>query len=533
MRNAVFVFLFIFQFITAQEDARIFFADKPNAQSYLNNPLTMLSQRALDRRLAQNIPLSLNDVPVENTYINAIANTNGIVYKAQSKWMNCIHVRGSIQDIQALSTLPFVHHIEFANPALNAKSTRSIVRNSSTQKTNATLVSYPYGNATTQVQMLNTHLLHQADWTGTGKVIAVLDSGFLGVDTAAPFQRLFTNNLLLGGYNYVSQSAGIFSLHNHGTMVLSAMGGFTDGQLIGTAPNAHYYLYITEDVAEENPVEESYWVQAAEEADRVGADIISSSLGYFQYDNPNYSYTYGEMNGTTAFASKGVNIAFSKGMVVVVSAGNSGNSTAPYVGVPAEATYALAVGAVDSAEFRASFSSIGPSSDGRIKPDVMALGVGAAVCNPQGNFVYVSGTSLSCPILSGSIACLWGAVPQLTNQQIVDLVKQSADRYTNPDNEYGYGIPDFNTAFATALNSSTNLFYSLQIAPNPVTNQLSIQGLDSIATIELVNILGQTVLVQVVEPNQNTISVAAIPYGMYGYKITQNNQVITGKIIKK
>jgi serine protease AprX len=211
------------------------------------------------------------------------------------------------------------------------------------------------------VQMLNTHLLHQADYTGSGKIIAVLDSGFLGVDTAAPFQRLFTQNLILGGYNYVSQNTNVYDLHQHGTMVLSSMGGFVDGQLVGTAPNAQYYLYVTEDVSQENPVEESYWVQAAEEADRVGADIITSSLGYFQYENTNYSYTYSQMTGDSAFASKGVNVAFSKGMVVVISAGNSGNTTEPHVGVPAEATHALAVGAVDAAEVKAGFSSIGPS----------------------------------------------------------------------------------------------------------------------------------------------------------------------------
>ncbi|MFY7756964.1 MAG: peptidase S8, partial [Flavobacterium stagni] len=265
MRKIIFIFLFIVQWSSAQEDARIYFTDKPNAQAYLDNPLSMLTQRALDRRVAQNISLSLNDVPVETAYIDAVSNANGIEYKAQSKWMNCVHVRGSVQDIQALTALPFVDHVEFANPALNSKSSQPS-QPLVTSKTNEVQVSYNYGNATSQVQMLNTHLLHQADFTGAGKIIAVLDSGFLGVDTATPFQRLFSNNLILGGYNYVAQSSNVFDLHNHGTMVLSAMGAFSDGQLIGTAPNAQYYLYVTEDVSEENPVEESYWVQAAEEA---------------------------------------------------------------------------------------------------------------------------------------------------------------------------------------------------------------------------------------------------------------------------
>ncbi|RXR23262.1 S8 family serine peptidase [Flavobacterium stagni] len=532
MRKIIFIFLFIVQWSSAQEDARIYFTDKPNAQAYLDNPLSMLTQRALDRRVAQNISLSLNDVPVETAYIDAVSNANGIEYKAQSKWMNCVHVRGSVQDIQALTALAFVDHIEFANPTLNSKASQPS-QPLSTSKTNEVQVSYNYGNATTQVQMLNTHLLHQADFTGSGKIIAVLDSGFLGVDTAAPFQRLFTQNLILGGYNYVSQNTNVYDLHQHGTMVLSSMGGFVDGQLVGTAPNAQYYLYVTEDVSQENPVEESYWVQAAEEADRLGADIITSSLGYFQYENTNYSYTYSQMTGDSAFASKGVNVAFSKGMVVVISAGNSGNTTEPHVGVPAEATHALAVGAVDAAEVKAGFSSIGPSFDGRIKPDVMALGVSAAVSNPQGNLVYVNGTSLSCPILSGSIACLWAAVPQLTNQQVVDMVKQSADRYTAPNNQYGYGIPDLNVALTNALGNTAFTPTNFQVYPNPVAHEFSIVGIQNPGTIQLINTLGQVVLTQKINTSTTAIEVGELPSGIYCYQIIQNQQVITGKIIKK
>ncbi|MEN9335628.1 MAG: hypothetical protein RLZZ500_615 [Bacteroidota bacterium] len=533
MRNFLFVLLLIFQWSSAQEDARVYFMDKPNAQSFLDNPTSMLTQRALDRRQAQNIPITLNDVPVETTYIDAVSNANGIEYKAQSKWMNCVHVRGTVQDIQALSTFPFVHHIEFANPTFNSKSNVAPLTNASVSKSNAIQISYNYGNATTQVQMLNTHLLHQADFTGAGKIIAVLDSGFLGVDTAAPFLRLFTQSLILGGYNFVSASENVYALHNHGTMVLSSMGGFIDGQLVGTAPNAQYYLFVTEDVSQENPVEESYWVQAAEEADRLGADIITSSLGYFQYDNPNYSHTYADMTGDAAFASKGVNIAFSKGMVVIISAGNSGNTGEPHVGVPAEATHALAVGAVDASEVKAGFSSIGPSFDGRIKPDVMALGVGAAVSNPQGNLIYVNGTSLSCPILSGSIACLWAAVPQLSNQQVIDLVKQSADRFTNPDNLYGYGIPDLNLALTNALTTNSYSQSSVFGYPNPVLTSYTFQGLENEQTVQLFNALGQEVDTFKVAPSHPTVDLNHLVQGLYYYTLTTNTQKISGKIIKK
>ena len=311
------------------------------------------------------------------------------------------------------------------------------------------------------------------------------------------------------------------------------MAAVTDGTLVGTAPTASYYLFITEDVMEENPVEESYWVQAAEEADRLGCDIISSSLGYYGYDNPAYSYTYSNLTGNQAFASQGANKAFSKGMVVVVSAGNSGNSTAPYVAVPAEATHALAIGAVDSMEFRASFSSIGPTFDGRVKPDLMARGVGAAVCTPQGDFTYVSGTSLSCPLISGSIACFWAAAPQLTNQQVVDLVKQSADRFTNPTMEYGYGVPDFAAALSNALSLTSWATSSVKVYPNPFYNEVTFQGdFTGATTLKFFNALGQLVRETRLTPNQATVDVADFPAGWYTYLLQEGTQTITGKLIK-
>ena len=224
------------------------------------------------------------------------------------------------------------------------------------------------------------------------------------------------------------------------------MGGYTEGQLVGTAPDAQYYLFVTEDVASENPVEESYWVEAAEEADRLGVDIITSSLGYFGYDNPSYSYTYSDLTGNSAFASRGANIAFSKGIIVVASAGNSGATSNPYIGVPAEATNVLAIGAVQANENYAAFSSIGPSFDGRVKPDVMAQGQNAVVATTAGSITTVSGTSFSGPIMAGMIASFWQAVPTLTNQQVVNLVKQSSDRFNLPTFQYGYGIPDFQLA---------------------------------------------------------------------------------------
>lgn len=531
------VILFIFSLVTfsayTQEDAWVYFNDKPNAQAFIDNPSTMLTQRALDRRTAQGILLNTSDAPIEQSYFDQVAASPGILVKAKSKWLNCLHIRGTIANIQALTSLQFVSRIQFADNSLNARMPMPRLF-SPINKQMDVQATFAYGNSANQVQMLNAHLLHQQDYTGSGKIIAVLDSGFAEVNTILPFNRMFSTNLYLGGYNYVANNTNVFSTHNHGTMTLSCMVGFVDGQLIGTAPNAQYYLFITEDIAEENPVEESYWVEAAEEADRLGVDIISTSLGYFDYDNPNYSHTYSDMTGDAAFASKGANIAFSKGMIVVASAGNSGNSVEPHIGVPAEATNVLTVGAVKSDETYATFSSIGPSFDGRIKPDVMAQGQSSVVSNTSGAIVTASGTSFSCPIMAGAIASLWQAIPWATNQEVVTFVKESADRFTNPTNQFGYGIPDFQNALDRALLSTNqNQFDKFLVYPNPVKNYFSISfpnGFYS-ANVSIYNSLGQIIFNKEVD-SSSSIYVDGLSLGIYYYKIESNSFVQTGKLIK-
>ncbi len=519
-----------------QEDAWVYFNDKPNAISQLNTPLNFLTQRALDRRANQGIVLNSSDAPIHQPYFDQITAASGIIVKAKSKWLNCLHIRGSVANINALTLLPFVNHVHFADDALNLK---TAIPNQITaiNKQLDVQTTFNYGDSANQIQMLNGHLLHQANYTGTGKIIAVLDSGFINVNSTAPFQRLFTNNLILGGYNYVTQNSNVYALHNHGTFTLSCMGGYVDGELVGTAPDAMYYLFVTEDVAEENPVEESYWVEAAEEADRLGADVISTSLGYFQYDNPNYSYQYSDLTGNTAFASQGANIAFSKGMIVVASAGNSGNNVVPFnhVGVPAEATNVLAVGAVQFDETYANFSSIGPSFDGRVKPDVMAKGLAAVVANTSGTIQTASGTSFSCPIMAGMIASFWQAVPSLTNQQVVNLVKQSADRFTTPNAQFGYGIPDFQLALQMALLSTNeNQQSQFQFFPNPTSSEVTFVNPNFVVgnTMQLYNNLGQLVLSKVIENPVQTVSLESLNSGVYYFTIVTSTNNFQGKIIK-
>ena len=538
----IFVFLFLVSSFVgfSQEDAWVYFKDKPNSATYFATPTLMLTQRALDRRTNQGIALDIKDVPIYQPYIDGIIASTGITIKAKSKWLNCVHVRGSQIDINALKLLSSVLRVDFADKTLNVsvKKTTAKLKFKSVNKTLQTLTSFNYGSSSNQIQMLNGHLLHQLNYTGTGKIIAVLDAGFPGVNTAQPFQRLIANGSILGGYDYVNKSSNFYTGNSHGTLVLSTMGGFTDGQLVGTAPDAQYYLFITEDTASENPVEESNWVEAAEEADRLGADIITTSLGYFAFDNPAYGHTYADMTGNSAFASQGANIAFSKGIFVVASAGNEAATIEPHIGVPAEALNVMGIGAVKADRTYASFSSIGPSYDGRVKPDVMAQGNPAVLSDTAGNIGTASGTSFSCPITAGMVACLWQALPGKTCQEIKQLITQSADNF-NPivksRTQYGYGIPDFNLALSNGLSVSSFSKNDFIVYPNPTSDSISItlpEGFES-RTLSIYNVLGQELLEKKITTQSSTISLKSLDSGMYFYKIEANGFSKSGKIIKQ
>lgn len=521
----------------AQQDAWVYLTDKPDAATYLANPLTMLTQKSLDRRAAQNIALDTLDVPLYPAYLNQISNATGITVMAKSKWLNALHVRGSIENIQQLGSLAFVSAIQFADKTITATTTSSNARPAALQKVNKSLetqINYPYGNSANQISMLGGDLLHQQNYTGTGKTIAVLDAGFTGVDTAPAFQRLINNNLILGGYDFVNKSTNFYTGGAHGTLVLSTMGGYLADAIVGAAPDASYYLFITEDINNENPVEESYWVEAAEEADRLGVEIINTSLGYFHYDNPNYNYTYNDMNGVTSFVSRGADVAFSRGMICVTSAGNSAGTSNPYIAVPSDAINTLAIGAVMSNGEYATFSSIGPSSDLRVKPDVVAQGGQVVVAFPGGAIGAANGTSFSGPITAGMVACLWQALPTKTNAEMMQIIKQSAHIYNNPTPLLGYGIPNYNTALLNNLSAFEAITDFFLVYPNPVKDLLYIKNnkLDNNAQVELISVLGNIVAQQQLTVGENSIAVSHLPSGMYFCRFSSGKNQYVKTFIK-
>ncbi|GLB52153.1 peptidase S8 [Neptunitalea chrysea] len=525
--------LFLALGVRAQEHAWVYFTDKPNAVTALANPISILTQDALDRKALHNTPIDVRDVPVDETYITTIKNQTGVMVMAKSKWMNCLHVIGSQTDINALLNLSIVDSIFYADNSLNSRQANDYKHLDKTDKFDIN-VDFTYGNTNNQVTMLNVDVLHQNDYTGEGLVIAVLDAGFPNVNTMSGFQRLRDNNNLLGGYDFVLRSTDFNnpSLNGHGTATLSDMAGFVQDQFVGTAPDASYYLFRTEDALVETPVEESYWVEAAERADSLGVDIINSSLGYTTFDDSRYNHTMADMDGNTAFITKGANIAVEKGILVVNSAGNSGNSTTfNIIGAPADGN-AFAVGAVNNIGDYASFSSIGPSADGRVKPDVMAKGDASAVINYSDVVTISSGTSFSSPIMAGSIASLWQVNPSKTNIEIMQLVRESASLYTNPTNQMGYGIPNFGLAMGSLLNTPEfSEDFAIQIYPNPASTYFYVSS-NNTETYEVVvyNTLGERVI-KVTASEDNKVDVSGLERGMYFVDVTINTTNKTYKLI--
>ncbi|MHC0440740.1 S8 family serine peptidase [Flavobacterium sp. 3-210] len=527
-----FLLLLFSSAIFSQEDAWVYFKDKPSSQSFLEKPSDMLTQRSLTRRTAQNIALDMTDVPVEKSYISQIKLSTGITILAKSKWLNALHVRGTQTNVSALKSLSFVDKVVFTNKTLNTAKKVNENRTVETNNKLKTTIDYAYGNSTNQVQMLNGQALHKQNYTGSGKIIAVLDAGFPGVNTAQPFQNLQTNNRILGGYDFVNRNTNFYSGDDHGTLVLSTMGGYKENSLVGTAPNASYYLFITENDASENPIEESLWVEAAERADSLGVDIITTSLGYFEFDKAGESHTYSDMNGSTTFISRGAEIAFSKGMIVLASAGNEGRTPEPHIGAPADAVSVLAIGSVTSAKVKSDFSSIGPSFDNRVKPDIMAQGSATAVSDASGNIGTANGTSFSCPVMAGMVACLWQAFPTKTNKEIRQMILESSDRYTAPNFNYGYGIPNFGANLGTndfVINSTFSVF------PNPAKTVISFSFPEEnySASVAIFSVLGQKVIEKQITNQNPFLSVETLNSGLYFYTFDADGLHKTGKIIKQ
>ena len=453
----------------------IYFKDKTASPYSVATPLQYLSARAVLRRTRQGITVKPRDLPVNPSYLAQVRAVAGVQVWYTSRWLNAVLVACDESVLPTLNALTCVSRTGVLNREANAATPvkpepeeKDAAGASATAGTPA-----DYGNAYVQANMIGAVRMHDFGWRGEGMQIAVFDAGFPGVNTASPFASLFTENRIASTFNFVDKNTSVYQLNSHGTNTLSTMGANQTGLFIGTAPKATYRLCITEDAATESPVEEVNWLVAAEYADSCGVDVISSSLGYTTFDNTALSHTYADMNGRTTIITRAATIAARVGMIVVNSAGNDGATAWHYIASPADADSIITVGAVTSVLVRSSFSSYGPTADGRIKPDLAALGTSAAVISTTGASTRSSGTSFSCPILAGMTAGFWQANPTLTAQQVISFLKRSGTQVNAPDNSLGYGIPDFVRAYnlanpATPLAASAALASALlRVYPNP------------------------------------------------------------------
>lgn len=535
-KTITFLFLTFFTISFSQDLVLIKFNDKPLADTYFSEPTLMLSQKALDRRAKYNIELNIQDVPVETSYINQVVAT-GVEVIAISKWFNGIFAWATESQVTEVESLSCVSEVESFvqndNPKTNNVLVDKFVLENQFQNVSYATTDFEYGATEIQVTQLNLDYLHNLGFTGEGITIAVMDGGFPGVDVVEGFRYLRENEQIKGGYNFVDDNDNIYTRSSHGTSVLSTMGGYLENQFVGTAINADYYLYITENTDRELPDEEVHWIAAAEVADSIGVDIINTSLGYNTFNDSRYNYDYSDMNGQVSYISRGAKIAAEKGILVVNSAGNSGNDSWYYITAPADGIGVFTIGAVDSDGNPAHFSSYGPTSDDRIKPDVDALGYGSSVIRPDGSIRSSNGTSFSSPIMAGSMACLLQAFPSTQLGDLKQKVRESANLYDNPTDQMGYGIPDFGEAYEALLLSVSDFTDEnhVKVYPNPTSNSVNIQSDKEIKQIELISVEGKRIKKDFYS---SQINLNKLPKGIYLLKIQFTDDTFeVKKVVKK
>lgn len=427
---------------------RLTLKDKKNTGYSVDKPEDFLSKKAIERREKQNIKIDESDLPVSQEYIDAIEAIGGKVV-AKSKWTNtvAVHCSDSMM-IDKYKELPFVSETLFVwrgKPKTETKVKTDSIRKYPAVETVVFGDYYARGNS--NIKLNNGQYLHEAGYKGKGMTIAVIDAGFNHLPEIG-----MLDNLDIKGYKgFVYENEDMFSNANqHGLNVLSCIGTNKPMQFVGTAPEASFWLLGSEDARSEFPIEEDYWATAIEFADSIGVDVVNTSLGYNNFDFPAKSYTHEDIDGKTALISKAAGAAGQKGMLVVISAGNSGDSEWEKITPPSDAFNILTVGAIERDSSVVSFSSRGLTEDLRIKPDVMTLGSNSVVVGDNGLVTYKSGTSFSSPIMCGMATCLWQAFPTLTNKEIIRVIQESSDNYEHPDKDYGYGIPDMKKAMEIA-----------------------------------------------------------------------------------
>lgn len=422
---------------------RITFTDKASCGYSVKKPLAFLSPKSVERRTRLGLKVDEHDLPLTAAYVDKVKSL-GMRVVCQSKWNNTLVVATSDSALSARAAqLPFVKDVRcvWIRPdsveAFDASDRLNMLENK-----RDTLPSF-YGRAQRQTEMLGVDKLHAKGFKGDGVTIAVIDGGFFNADAIEGLKGV----KILGTRNFVRPSRSVYEEQSHGMMVLSCIAAHTPGSFVGTAPDASFYLLVSEDGESEQLVEEDYWCAAVEYADSLGADMVTSSLGYYHFDHDFMNHKYADLDGHTALNSRSASLAASRGILLCNSAGNSGDEPWKKISFPADGFDMLTVGAVNKDGLNTNFSSLGNTADNRTKPDVMAMGGRSTVYTSEGNVGNANGTSFSCPILCGAVACLLQAYPNATPTAIADAVRRSGSEAQAPNNIFGYGIPDLHKAF--------------------------------------------------------------------------------------
>lgn len=427
---------------------RVYLKDKKHSEYSVRHPEAFLSDKAIERRKRQGLKIDKTDLPVCAAYLQEIRGT-GVNIVHTSKWNNTVVV--SCTDtllMEKVAGLPFVSSV--LKVAYYNKDAINIPFEERTKNLEKVVpfVNYDsYGPAGGQIEQINGRVLHNLGYKGRNMTIAVIDGGFYNADVIEGLK----NTNIIGIKDFSTPVNDFYATESHGTMVLSCIGANEPYYQIGTAPEASFWLIRSEDGGSEQPVEEDNWAAAIEFADSVGADVVNTSLGYNDFDSCFADVTYSELDGKTHLISRSASMVASKGMILCCSAGNSGDEAWKKITPPGDAKDVLTAGAIDPQGILASFSSIGNTADNRVKPDVVTRGKFAICFNETGGLSGLNGTSFSSPILTGMVACLWQALPDLTTYEIMDIVRKSGDRADEPDNIYGYGIPDFYKAYTIGI----------------------------------------------------------------------------------
>jgi len=449
--------------------------------------------------------------------------------------------------LNAINNCSIVDTIQFLAPKLISK--KKTIKHSKikAKKSNS---SFNYENTTNatetyhRIRMIELNQLIKSGKTGQGIQIAVFDNGFTNVNKVAAFSHLFNNNQILGLKNFTTGGQDLFNSGSHGTYVLSTMAGYIENEFTGSALEADYYLFQTEDNRYELPIEEVNWLIAAEYADSLGVNIITSSLGYTTYDSAQYNHNQSELDGKTAIVSMAASFAAAKGILVFNSAGNSGNKPWHKISFPADADNILAVGSINKDYKTSAFSSFGYSIDGRVKPDITAIGERAALINSNGKLVRGNGTSFSTPFMAGATASLMSATNNTNAQQVREAIIQSAHQFLNPDSLQGYGIPNMYLASIILNNEDfikTKEENNLLIVPNPFQDQFHIlfhAYNNEEVDLEIYDNSGKLVLKKTaisIIKGENFYSIEELKdlsQGIYFLKLFVSDKIISKKIIK-